>query len=101
MKTKYQRMSRQERKILKEEYRKTEIGKTVLKKFKLSLIMFILTYLFSIYLIIDTYINKRNSSYYLYAGAIIMCVIVCLTSYRKNYQRILNEFALKKNKTTK
>ncbi|MBR1413228.1 MAG: hypothetical protein IJ574_00975 [Bacilli bacterium] len=98
MKTLYQRMSKEEKKQLKEEYKKTEVGKEVLKKFKISLIMFILTYIFSIYLIIDTYLNKRSNAYYLYAGAIIVCVIVCLVNYRKNYQRILNDYAINKNK---
>ena len=96
MKTKYQTMSNQEKKDLKKAYRNTTQGKLVLKKLNSSLIMIILSFICSIYLVVDTYLNKRNTFYYFYAGALIVFALIFIIIYFKTRQRILNNYALKK-----
>ena len=68
MKTKYQRMSKEEKKQLVNDYKKTEKGKYMLEKLRNVLICGILLYVYSIYLII-TAESKWN---YIYAGGLLL-----------------------------
>ena len=95
MKTKYQQMTKEEKKQLKTQYKKTSEGKEICKKLNCSLIFIILSLISSTYLIIDTYLNKRNIFYYFYAGGLIIIVLIFCIIYIKTYQKILNNYAIK------
>jgi len=100
MKTKYQRMTKKEKKQLKKDIMNSK-DKDVLKKLKLSFIFATLGLFCSIYLLIDSYINNRNVIYYVYSISLIIVVVIFLIIYYKNYQRILNNYALKQGNKKK
>ena len=92
MKTKYQRMSKEEKKRLLVEYKKTEKGKYVLSKLRNSLICGLLLYAYSIYLVVVA------ESTWNYIEAIGLFLIGCLFIFMSIRLRIKNltRFAVKK-----
>lgn len=92
MKTKYQRMTKEEKKQLLKEYEQTEKGSYILKKLRNVMIVGILSYLYAIYLII----TSDSIAYYISAGVllVIACIFIILSIRLKT--KNLTMFAVRK-----
>ncbi|MBQ6840765.1 MAG: hypothetical protein IJO63_01455 [Bacilli bacterium] len=95
MKVKYLRLSKEERKKVKEKYYQTETGKYVKKKLISSLICAIGCLLFSAYLITDAFINNLSTFEKVYGFMILIVGMFLLIAYRKIYVRKINEYVIK------
>ena len=91
MKTKYQRMSKEEKKILVERYKKTEKGKYVMSKIRNVFIYGVLSYGFAVYLFIDA---KNIWSYIGASGLLLFGSIFIVASIRLRIKN-LTRFAVK------
>ena len=94
MKNKYQRMSKEEKKNLIIEYKKTEKGKYLMEKLRNLLIIGILSYIYSFYLII----TAENVWDYIAASSLLLAGCVFIVASLKLRIKKLNKFAIKKNK---
>ena len=94
MKNKYQRMSKEEKKNLIIEYKKTEKGKYLMEKLRNLLIIGILSYIYSFYLII----TAENVWNYIAASSLLLAGCVFIVASLKLRIKNLNKFAIKKNK---
>jgi len=99
MKNKYQRMSKQEKKELKETYYKTEEGKSMYNRLTRLLITGSMGILFSIYLIYTNYSKDGNNIWeYLVAAILLIASIIYIISSIKIKIKVLNKFAIKNTK---
>lgn len=96
MKTKYQRMKKEEKKKLLEEYKKTEKGKYVMAKLRNVIIIGILSYIYAIYLLLTA--SKENIWTYISAGSLLIAGCIFIVASLKLKQKSLNYFAIKKKK---
>ena len=92
MKTKYQRMSKDEKKILLERYKKTEKGKYIFSKLRNVLICGILSYAYAIYLVIDA----KNIWSYIGAGGLFVAGCIFIVASIRLRIKELTKFAVKK-----
>ena len=98
LKNKYQRMNKQEKRKIKEEYINTSTGKININRLRRVLIISIVCILYSIYLAIDTYLNSNSIILYIYSGLILLIAIIFFISYFKIKGKLLNKFAIEKSK---
>ena len=91
MKTKYQRMSKEEKKLLLKRYKNTEKGKYIMSKIRNVFIYGILSYVFAVYLLIDA---KNIWSYIGAFGLLIFGSVFIVASIRL-YIKNLTRFAVK------
>lgn len=91
MKNKYQRMSKDEKKILIQRYKKTEKGNYLLTKLRNVLFCGIILYGYAVYLVIAA------KNIWAYIGAASLFVIACTFTISSIRLRIkyLNRFAIK------
>lgn len=92
MKNKYQRMSKEEKKELINEYKKTEKGKYLLGKLRNVLICGVLSYIYAVYLII----TAENIWSYIGAGGLLIAGCIFIVGSIKLRGKNLNKFAIKK-----
>ncbi len=92
MKTKYQRMTKEEKKILIKEYKNTEKGLYMLNKLRNLLIIGFLSYAYSIYLII----TAKNIWNYVSAVTLLIAGCVFTVASLKLKSKNLNKFAIKR-----
>ena len=92
MKTKYQRMSKEEKKQLLNEYKNTKNGSYVLKKLRNVLIYGIILYIYAIYLLV----TAEKIWNYIAAGGLF--IVACIFVFMSVKLRIKNltTFAVKK-----
>ena len=92
MKTKYQRMSKEEKKQLLNDYKKTDNGKYILSKLRNVLICGLLLYAYSIYLVI----TSKEVWNYIYAGGLFAfgCFFIFMSIRLKI--KNLTKFAVRK-----
>ncbi len=92
------KLTKEEKQKLKAKYKKTEEGKIVSRKLNQAFILMGLSIIFSIYLIVDTYLNKSNPFYYIYAGALIVVAISFVFMYFHTWKKILNNLKINEQK---
>ena len=98
MKNKYQRMSKEEKKKLIEDYKKTELGKNNLFRFKRLLIIGIIGIVFAIVECLVAYFNKDDIWDYISAGILFIASIIFVVGSIRIKGKQLNNFAIKKKK---
>ena len=96
MKIKYYRLSKEERKQYRDKFYATKKGKTFKKYTGYSYLMCILLVAFSIYYVIDAYINKLSKWYYIYASILLIISIIMALSVRKVRVTKINDYIVKK-----
>lgn len=98
IKYKYQRLSKEEKQEAKLAFYQTEQGLQLKKRFKRIIIYSILLILIAVYTIVDAYINKSSSAYYVYSAMLIVFGIsfIILRSYVQ--MRKVNDFITRKKK---
>lgn len=96
IKTKYQRLNRQERKDAKEKFYETDFGKTLKPRFTRLLIVSILLFIYSIVLFLEAII--KNSSIWGYISSIIILIfaIVFFIGRQKVISQKVNNYLIKK-----
>ena len=99
MKNKYQRMNKNEKRKIKDEYKRTKSGKTFYKNYINCITISTLGILYSIYLFIDTYVKKTSKFFYYYVPVIIIICIIFIICIIKQKNKRLNEYAIKKDKS--
>ena len=95
MKNKYQRMSKEEKKDLKEKYLNTKEGKSKINRLNRLFIIGIIGIRFSIILIVSAVLNKQSILDYICGGILFVFSIVYLIGSINIKQKELNKFALK------
>ena len=98
MKNKYQRMNKEEKKKLIEEYKKTEFGKNYLFRLKRLLIIGIAGIIFAILECLVAYFNKDDIWDYISAGILFVASVIFIAGSIRLKGKQLNKFALKKKK---
>ena len=94
MKTKYDLMNKEEKKIIKEKFKNEK--KALYKKFRTMNILIILAFIFSIVNFgYDFFIKKNTLSYVLDIVTVLFCIFAFIKVY-KTRKDILNDIALKK-----
>ncbi len=92
MKNKYQRMTKDEKKKLINDYKKTEKGNYLLKKLRNLIVIGVLSYFYAIYLII----TSENIWNYISAGMLLLAGCIFIVASIKLRIKNLNKFAIKK-----
>lgn len=100
-KYKYQRLSKEEKKQVKDEFYNTNQGMELKVRFKRILIYSILLLLFGLYLLIDAYINKDSYAQYVYGAIMLMFGVGFLISRSYVMMKKVNDYITKPKKTTK
>jgi peptidoglycan/LPS O-acetylase OafA/YrhL len=95
MKTKYERMNKDEKKKIVNEYKKTEKGLEMMKRLTRLNIIGVLGILFAIYLYIDGYKNLEWLDYLAIIPLFLASCLFLLMSYKLR-KKVLNQFAIKK-----
>ena len=96
MKNKYQRMNREEKKKLVEEFQKTEVGKNQLFRLKRLFIIGIVLIIFGILEILVAYFTKKGIWDYISGVMCIITAIIFIGGSFKIKGNSLNNFAIKK-----
>ncbi len=97
MKNKYQRMNKEEKQKCKEKYYKTEKGKEMKVRFIRLNIIGIVGIFFSIFLIINGYIeNSINIWTWIWASILFICSMIFIIGSSILKGKVLNNFAVKK-----
>lgn len=94
-KNKYQRMNKEEKKKVADNYYNTKKGKELHIRLKRIFLVSIFCFSYSIYLLIDAYNNNGNIWAYSYAILILISGLVFLIYYYKIKNKVLNKQALK------
>lgn len=92
MKNKYQRMIKEEKKKIINEYKNTEKGKYLLDKLRNLIIIGVLSYFYAIYLII----TAENVWNYIVAGSLLLAGCIFIIASLKLRIKNLNKFAINK-----
>lgn len=99
MKNKYQRMTKEEKKQIKEKYYATEDGKIMKNRLVRLFIIGVMGIVFSGYLVYSNITKDGNSIWqYLTAGILLIFSIVYIISSFKLRVKVLNKFAIKNSK---
>ena len=97
LKTKYERMTREEKKEIKNRYQKTEAGTEMLKRlFRLNVVG-ILLILYAIYLFFSHFNHLKWSDYVTSIPIALIGIFFLFMSYRLK-KKVLNQFAIKNEK---
>lgn len=98
IKNKYQRLSYEEKRKAREDFYKTDFGKEQKPRFNRLIIVSILLFLFSIYLLIDAIIKK--DSIFAYTAAILLFIFsaVFFIGRHKVIVKNVNSYLIKKKK---
>ncbi len=95
LKNKYQRLNKEDRKKAREDFYKTNFGKSKKAIFTRLLIISFLLICYSLYLFISGLINKSIWSY-VAAGILFICSLVFLIGRHKILVRDVNNYLIKK-----
>ena len=94
MKTKYERMTKEEKKELKELYKKTSNGKVMLDRlFRVNIVGFLLL-LYAVYFFLSHIESLKWSDYVISIPIFIIGLVFLILSYRLK-KKVLNQFAIK------
>ena len=96
MKIKYLRLSKEEKKEVRDKFYKTPKGKRLKKYTNMSLIFNFLLLIYAIYFIIDTYINKGHRFYYIYGFLFVALSIIMIISIRNIRIKMINNYVVNK-----
>ena len=96
MKTKYERMTKEEKKELKELYKKTSNGKVMLDRLFRVNIVGILLLLYAVYSFLSHIEALKWSDYVVSIPIFIVGLVFLILSYRLK-KKVLNQFAIKNN----
>lgn len=98
MKIKYLRLSKEERKKIKKEYFASPKGKALKSKLRMVNISALGLFLCSIFITIQTFINKTSYWNYIYSSCLVIIAIAFLViSYNLRLKRI-NNYVIEKRK---
>lgn len=92
MKIKYLRMSKKEKKEVKDKFYATDAGKRLKKSLKFPNICGILTTIFGVFLLIDAIINKLKIFDYIYAFVTLGFGIFFIIASRKIFVKRINAY---------
>lgn len=95
-KYKYQRLTKEEKKLAEEKFYKTEMGQSLKKRYKRILIYAILIIMFGIFLLIEAFFKKDSVAQYIYSTILIITGLsfIILRAYIKMKQ--INDFITNK-----
>lgn len=96
IKNKYQRLTKQERKEAREKFYSTNFGKEQKSRFNRLLLISILLFIYSLYLLIDTIINHGSIWTYVLSGFIFIFALIFLIGRHKVIVKNVNDYLIKK-----
>jgi hypothetical protein len=96
LKNKYQRMSKEERKNLREEYYQTKYGRQNKSRFLRVIIISVFCLFYSIYMGIENYLDKKAIMMFIYCIGLFITGMVMLIACIRIRNQALNNYALKK-----
>lgn len=100
MKTKYERMTKEEKKELKEFYKKTSNGKVMCDRLMRVNIVGILLLLYAVYSFVSHIDALKWSDYVISIPIFIIGLVFLILSYRLK-KKVLNQFAIKNSSKSK
>ena len=95
MKIKYLRLSREEKKLVKQNFYKTNAGKNVKKHLTNALVCSIFCIGISIYIIVDAFIQNVSFWNKIYGFFILGFGIAGIVAYHKIFFKKINEYVIK------
>ena len=95
MKNKYQRMSKDEKKKLKQKFIQTEYGKNLLHRLNRLLIIGLIGIVFAIFEFVISFLNKDDIFDFISAVLLLVISIIFIISSIKTKTKQLNNYALK------
>ena len=95
-KSKYQRMNKEEKELLKQKYFNTSKGKEMKIRLKRLLLVSIFCFFYSIYLLIDAYKNNGNTWAYTFSILIFICALFFFIAHYRISKKVLTKYATKK-----
>ncbi len=98
LKNKYQRMTKEEKRNLKQEFYATSEGKATKFRFLRVLIIGILCIVYAVIMSIDTYLHGDSFMFYIYSSFTALAGIIFIFSIIIINGKALNRYALKKGK---
>lgn len=98
IKNKYQRLNHEEKKKAREDFYKTDFGKEQKPRFDRLLMVSILLFLFSIYLLIDAIIKKDSIFAYIATFILFIFSAVFFIGRHKVIVKNVNSYLIKKKK---
>ena len=97
VKNKYQRMSKEEKKVLKSQYYQTNKGKEMKARLNRLVVIGSIGILFSIFLVISGYLSQKlDWATWLLAGILLFFSVFYIVSSCMLRGKVLNQFAIKK-----
>lgn len=99
MKTKYQKMNKEEKLEIQNKYYATEAGKAMKSRLTRLLIVGFMGIIFSAYLAYSNYTNDGNSIWqYIMAGILLIASLTFIIGSIKIRHKVLNKYATKNSK---
>lgn len=95
LKTKYERMSKEEKKKTLEDYRKTEVGKSMIVRLTRLIVIGILGILYSVFLFVSNFKDLKWTDYLVVVPLFLISIFFIVMSIRLK-KKVLNQFAVKK-----
>lgn len=96
MKNRYQRMTREEKRNCQKQYYETSKGKEMHIRFARLILTGIIGILFSIYIIVNSYIEKNlDWLMWVISGVLLVSSIIFIVGSLQIKKKCLNEFAIK------
>ena len=95
MKTKYERMSKEEKKKTLENYKKTYAGKAMMVRLTRLIIIGILGLLYSAFLFVYDFKDLKWSDYLVIVPLVLISIFFIVMAIRLK-KKVLNQFAIKK-----
>ena len=97
LKTKYEKMSKKEKKKIVEVYKQTEAGKKMMIRLLRLNIIGVLGILYAIFLFVYEFKTIEWSDYMIIVPLLVISIFFLFMSYRLR-KKVLNQFAIKKEK---
>ncbi len=97
LKTKYEKMSKKEKKKIVEVYKQTETGKKMMIRLLRLNIIGVLGILYTIFLFVYEFKTIEWSDYMIIVPLLVISIFFLFMSYRLR-KKVLNQFAIKKEK---
>lgn len=95
MKTKYERMNKDEKKKTLENYKKTDLGRGMMARLTRLVIIGILGILYSVFLFVSSFKDLKWTDYLVIVPLLLISIFFIVMAFRLK-KKVLNQFAIKK-----
>lgn len=95
MKTKYERMNKDEKRKTLENYKKTDSGRGMMARLTRLVIIGILGILYSVFLFVSSFKDLKWTDYLVIVPLLLISIFFIVMAFRLK-KKVLNQFAIKK-----